>query len=46
MKLSDLIIELVQRLALSDEEVVGVDISETGKVTLAIDTGEDGEDEV
>ncbi len=53
MKLSDLITVLQARLSMSDPEltyrgfpVVGVEISSTGRVTLATDTGEDEEDEV
>ncbi len=53
MKLSDLITVLQARLSLSDPELiykgrllVSVEVSSTGRVTLATDTGEDEEDEV
>ncbi len=53
MKLSDLITVLHARLNFSDPELiykgrllVSVEISPTGRVTLATDTGEDEEDEV
>ncbi len=53
MKLSDLITVLQARLSMSDPEltyrgfpVVGIEVSSTGRVTLATDTGEDEEDEV
>ncbi len=53
MKLSDLIAVLQSRLSLSDPELiykgrllVGLEVSPTGRVTLATDTGEDEEDEV